>query len=560
VPNDRTDNRVLPLLQAMFAHDAEGVSDGQLLRRFLNERDEAAFAALVRRHGSMVLSVCRRVLGNVADAEDAFQGAFLVLVRKAPSLSSRRVVGDWLHGVARRTALKARAAAARRRVVESAMALPEAQGDEARNDFLPRLDEELSRLPEKYRLPIVLCDLEGKTRKQAARQLGWPEGTVAGRLACGRDLLAKRLLRGTLMGSGALASTLTGGTAKAALPLGLLHSTIKAATLFAAGEVTAQGVLSGTALALAKGVVQTMFWNKMKIAVVTLFLSVALVGVGGRTIQLLGGEKQGPQQLDSFVVQTDGKKAVPGDQTEQANADQSREELLKAWVKAGQEQWEGVRRNWQQGRIDVDPVLTASRDLLRAELKLAEKKRDGSMNAAYQAHVDRMLETEKIQQAKWEAGQILAAEVHKVVFARLEANVLQDDARRGIPSAETKAKKGNLPESAQTKKSATENQKQMVDRAGEQFEARWKEYLADKTTVDFVLTAASDLLKTELAAAEKQESKIAIYEAHIKKTEELWKIGKAKYEAGQVPVTEYAQIRGQLEDLKAQLIQARNAK
>jgi RNA polymerase sigma factor (sigma-70 family) len=153
----------------MFAHDAEGISDGQLLRRFLNDRDERAFAVLVRRHGSMVLGVCRRILGNHADAEDACQAALLVLVRKAPSLSRRELIGDWLHGVARRTALKSRSAAARRRALEPAMARPEAQGEQNRNDWLARLDKEIARLPEKYRLPIILCDLEGKTRQQTSK-------------------------------------------------------------------------------------------------------------------------------------------------------------------------------------------------------------------------------------------------------------------------------------------------------------------------------------------------------------------------------------------------------
>src|SRR5437899_2920414 len=141
-------------------------SDGQLLGQFLARQDEAAFAALVRRHGPMVLAVCRRVLGNAADADDAFQATFLVLVRKAGSLLGRSVLGDWLHGVARRTALNARRLAARRRTKEQAMARPEARGEPCRDDWLPLLDEQVDRLPQKYRLPIVLCDLEGKTRKE----------------------------------------------------------------------------------------------------------------------------------------------------------------------------------------------------------------------------------------------------------------------------------------------------------------------------------------------------------------------------------------------------------
>src|SRR6516164_5123098 len=183
------------LIKALDARNAGDKTDGQLLEQFLNERDEAAFAALVCRHRSMVLGVCRRILGNQADADDALQATFIVLVRKATSLTSRPVVGDWLHGVARRTALKARADAARRRAKEQIVKRSDVSGAGSRNDWLPLLDEELSRLPEKYRLPIVLCDLEGNTRHEAAKRLGWPEGTVASRLVRGRAFLAKRLIR-----------------------------------------------------------------------------------------------------------------------------------------------------------------------------------------------------------------------------------------------------------------------------------------------------------------------------------------------------------------------------
>src|SRR5438552_14007125 len=147
------------LLRVLREHEDKTYTDGQLLTRFLAQRDEEAFAALVRRHGAMVISVCRRILGNAADADDAFQTTFLVLVRKARSLKSRSVLGDWLHGVAKRSALKARASAQRRRVKEQAMARSESPGAEPRDDWLPILDEELTRLPEKYRLPIILCDL-----------------------------------------------------------------------------------------------------------------------------------------------------------------------------------------------------------------------------------------------------------------------------------------------------------------------------------------------------------------------------------------------------------------
>jgi RNA polymerase sigma-70 factor (ECF subfamily) len=232
-------NHVVQLLhRAALLRDGAGLTDGQLLESFLNRRDEAALEVLVRRHAPMAWGVCRRILRDHHDAEDAFQATFLVLVRRAASIVPREMVANWLYGVAHRTALKARAAAARRKVRErqvSDMPEPERAPPEVWHDLRPVLDEELSRLPEKYRVPIVLCDLEGRTRKEAARQLGWPEGTVAGRLARARQALAAALSRrGVVLSGGVLAVTLAADATAA--PVALVGSTVKAASLVAAGK------------------------------------------------------------------------------------------------------------------------------------------------------------------------------------------------------------------------------------------------------------------------------------------------------------------------------------
>src|SRR5215831_15632506 len=199
--------------RALLPRDGAGLTDGQLLESFLSRRDEAALAALVHRHGPMVWGVCRRVLPDFHDAEDAFQATFLVFVRKAVSIASRELLANWLYGVAHQTALKARATAARRKGRErqvTQMPEPAAAEQDLWRDLQPLLDEELSRLPDKYRAVIVLCDLEGKTRKEAARQLGCPDGTVAGQLARARAMLAKRLARrGIGLSGGALAAVLS---------------------------------------------------------------------------------------------------------------------------------------------------------------------------------------------------------------------------------------------------------------------------------------------------------------------------------------------------------------
>jgi RNA polymerase sigma factor (sigma-70 family) len=176
------------LHRTIFAKDESGLTDGELLGHFLEHQDEAAVTALVHRHGPMVWGVCRRMFRNHHDAEDAFQATFLVLVRKAGSVRQREMVGNWLYGVAHQTAMKARATTGkRRRREQQVMAMPEVQAPEpdAAYELAPFLDQELSRLPDKYRVAIVLCDLEGKTRKEAARQLSLSEGTLAGRLTRG---------------------------------------------------------------------------------------------------------------------------------------------------------------------------------------------------------------------------------------------------------------------------------------------------------------------------------------------------------------------------------------
>ncbi|HJZ54299.1 MAG TPA: sigma-70 family RNA polymerase sigma factor, partial [Gemmataceae bacterium] len=183
-------------LRGVGARDEAAPTDFQCLEQFLARRDEDAFAVLVARHGPMVMGVCRRVLGQAADAEDAFQATFLVLVRKAGSFTSRDLLANWLHGVALRTALKARTMTAKRRAREQPVAeVPEREAvrQNPGEGQASVVDEELSRLPEKYRLPIVLCELEGKSHQEAAAQLGWPVGTLSGRLSRARKILADRL-------------------------------------------------------------------------------------------------------------------------------------------------------------------------------------------------------------------------------------------------------------------------------------------------------------------------------------------------------------------------------
>jgi RNA polymerase sigma factor (sigma-70 family) len=277
MPRDRYATFLGQLRRAALRREG-GPSDGELLERYVRAGDAAAFEALVRQHGAMVLGVCRRVLRNWHDAEDAFQATFLVLARKAPSVRPRHRVGNFLYGVAYRTALEARRAAARRRLKEAA-APPRADlpADGPWEELRPVLDRELAGLPEKYRAPIVLCDLEGKTRREAAHQLGWREGTLSGRLARARVLLARRLTRyGVGVAGGALAALL-GREAAARVPGPLFVSTVKAAAGAAAGEAAA---LPAHLAALVEGVNRAMWMSKAKVVALGLLLAGAVGGVG----------------------------------------------------------------------------------------------------------------------------------------------------------------------------------------------------------------------------------------------------------------------------------------
>jgi len=235
------------LRRSIFVREAEGWTDGRLLSAFISHRDEAAFEAIVRRHGPMVMGVCQRVLRNRHDAEDAFQTTFLVLVRKAGSIVGRELLANWLYGTAYNTALKAKAGAMKQRTRERQMPkIPEPQAPPQAlwSDLQSLLDRELSLLAEKYRAPVVLCDLQGRTRKEAAKQLGWSEGTLSGRLARARTMLAKRLARHSqAMSGGVLACVLSQNAVSASVSTTLVSSTVKAASLFVTGQAAATGIV-----------------------------------------------------------------------------------------------------------------------------------------------------------------------------------------------------------------------------------------------------------------------------------------------------------------------------
>jgi RNA polymerase sigma factor (sigma-70 family) len=286
------------LLRTFRAPEAEELTDGQLLERFVSGQDPAAFDTLMQRHAPLVWGVCRRVVHDPHDAEDAFQAAFMVLVRKAGSLERRDSLASWLYGVAYRIALGANSNAARRRIREqkAAAMLPTQQIDDASwDDLRPVLDAELNRLPEKYRAPLVLCYLEGKTNEQAAKALGWPAGSMSKRLDRGRELLRDRLAsRGVALSAAALAMLMAQHAATAAVPAVLTELTGTMAQAMVASGSTLAGAASTQVVSLAEGALQAMFITKLKIAAASLAACVMLAGSGLLAQQVLAPQAEPP--------------------------------------------------------------------------------------------------------------------------------------------------------------------------------------------------------------------------------------------------------------------------
>jgi RNA polymerase sigma factor (sigma-70 family) len=414
-----------------------GLSEGQLLERFVARGDEEAFAALVARYGPMVLGVCRRLLDDSNDVDDAFQATFLVLVRRAGSIRDRDLLGNWLYGVAHRVAARARADVARRRSRlwregEAAMATG------AGPDRGPCLDEtgsllheEVNRLPEKYRVPVVLCYLEGRTHEEAARLLRWPVGTVKGRLARVRDLLRDRLSRrGLALPAVAVAATLA-RDAEAAVPQTLLESTVKAATGVAAGQAVTAGSASATATAWAEGVLKTMFAAKLKaLTLGAVALGLVATGAGVRAVQDPGPRSDASPVAKSAGAPDDGQatKAVPRDFMKKAaakaagagaypgmggppagleagqDAADGLAVILDARLKAALHRCEVLRSQYEHGVLAFEYYLSASQRLMEAQRDLAGDP--AGQLAPIEAHVKRLEEAMKIERLKVKSSRI----------------------------------------------------------------------------------------------------------------------------------------------------------
>ncbi len=291
---------------------ASALGDAELLGRFADAHDEAAFTALVERHGPMVLRVCRRILGHAQDAEDACQATFLVLARKAGSVRKRASAASWLFGVASRTARKLRANRARNEsgCPRQTEAEPAAEDDPSWREVRAVLDDELLRLPEKYRDPLVLCYLEGLTRDEAARRLGLGLNRLRSRLDYGRGLLRARLTQRGVGLSAAMLAGLLAREASAVVPALLAVSTVKAAARTAAERALPPGLVSARVVALTEGMVRTMSLTKPIALCATLLLLTGL-GVGTAMRAGPGGGPVGQLQKKAAPAAPPAKAVHP---------------------------------------------------------------------------------------------------------------------------------------------------------------------------------------------------------------------------------------------------------
>jgi RNA polymerase sigma factor (sigma-70 family) len=304
-------HRFLRSLRAVAARD---VADGELLARFVADRDEAAFAALVHRHGPMVLGVCRRVLRDPDHAEDAFQATFLVLVRRAAGIGQPERLGGWLYGVAYRTALKARGRHARLRERQRELldvSAAKASADRGDPEGLTAvLDEELQRLPDRYRSPVVLCYLQGKSREEVARALGCPRETLATRLLRARERLRVGLSRRGIGLSGCpFAAALPPGDIPTAIPHTLVEATVQGA--LAGVPAGAVSTALARAAGWAKGVVTSMSATKLKVVTVA-SLTLVTAGLGaGVGVHVDGASGAPVRRQEGAASPPGGKDADP---------------------------------------------------------------------------------------------------------------------------------------------------------------------------------------------------------------------------------------------------------
>jgi len=535
-----------------LARNVLTLSDSQLLEAFVCRENESAFEAILQRHGPMVLGVCRRILRNPYDAEDAFQAAFLVFVRKAASISRPEALSNWLYGVAYRTALQAKAASQRKRFRERELTgelepvAPQPENDNTERRAL--LDMELSRLPDKCRLPIVLCDLEENSIKEAAHRLGWPIGTLAGRLSRGRMLLAKRLARhGLAVSGGIVAASLGQGPVSARLHARLLVSTAKLAHLYAAGE--AAELMSFNAALLAKGALKSMWTSKTIFAIAMVFASallcVAIGLVGHRTFAGEPGLMENSAieeealvneaEPDSYVVYLkqfslrDDDSVIAQAQPLVLRSQESRSECA---IRPNDNLFVGLAARPSKEKHDD----------ARFEIRIrraAEKR----------VHVDLSVSTYEVQNAETDNTLILGNSLRTVQVVELDkpAKIVLARDRKGkserwvelIVKVDRHGPMNDVPSASTAKLQRIAFNRQL----NEQWATLMRQYKDGQGTLNKLQLTAEMLFRREIVEADAQRERIAVRESDLSRKREISSVVGEKYRSGRAVLQDYLDSR-----------------
>jgi RNA polymerase sigma factor (sigma-70 family) len=449
--------RLLGYVRRYADADAGPASDARLLARYVTNRDEAAFELIVWRHAGLVFGVCRRVLGDSHAAEDAFQATFLALARKARTIRRGESLAGWLHRVARRIAGRVRTSTARRVLVErrAAVGIAVTIDNGSLADVRTVVDEEVDRLPERLRRPVILCYLEGLTTDEAARRLGCPRGTVFSRLAAARERLRGRLAkRGLGLPVAGLAAVFVPTTA----PAGLIAPAVRASLAYAAGTVAAAEV-APQVIGWADGVIRAMMLTKLKLAA-GVVLAAGLLGGGGAWIVGPGGEPAA-----AFAEAPQGDPQVSKNKEQQRGDDQARERAEAERQRAEElrrqrlDDTEKLIQRQEREILDVDRnsihgVITARLRFMAAEdrLKQLRSLRESSppFDTKTVAEVERSLyeAMSRLQElgvthGKSHPDMVILQERINMLKERLKASLLQpavdkelDQVRRDFVDAE----------------------------------------------------------------------------------------------------------------------------
>jgi RNA polymerase sigma factor (sigma-70 family) len=436
-----------PLEMLFGAGTCAGLSDGQLLSRFVAGRDaagELAFEALVMRHGPMVLRICDQALDDPNDVHDAVQAVFLVLANRAGAVRNRDSVASWLYGVALRVASRARVTAIRRRIrdrrtnmaAQAAAAMEPRQAEPApaeSDDRAQVLYQEVGRLPEKFRAPIVLCYLEGLTHDEAATRLSWPVGTIRSRLSRGRDALRHRLSRrgvtapvvvGPLsvwLASEQAASAAAAGTiatsSSGALPTSFSSALVKMVSQVAVTHSPAVSSGNAGTLALAQGVLNMMALKKL-IVMASVLVSLSAITIGGGVVWVRTSQAQGSRQEAAKAPASDAPKT---DTAAKIVEDVEAVILVQNMLALARRRYDRVRHMYENAQVEYDRVLDAGEQLEKIELNAA--KSTVQRREVLERSLSRLKAAEAIADARGKAARGGAADLDEAKLRRMQAEL-----------------------------------------------------------------------------------------------------------------------------------------